>query len=67
MLVQYTSLSSLNAAELQELRHFVSNMVLEGRRFITFQGKCISTAELQVQKRIWENEVRGSTRQALFG
>jgi len=67
MLVQYTSLSSLSEAEKQQLKSIVSRIVLEGRKYIDFNGKYLAVHDLLVQKRIWENEARGVNQQPLFG
>lgn len=67
MLVQYTPLSSLSEAEKQQLKSVVSRIVLEGRKYIDFNGKYLAVNDLMAQKRVWENEARGITHQPLFG
>ena len=67
MLIQYTSLSSLSEAEKQQLKSIVSRIVLEGRKYIDFNGKYLAVNDLLVQKRIWENEARGVSHRPLFG
>lgn len=67
MLVQYTSITSLNEQELQALKSAVLHMTLEGRgQHFQFGGKTFNMSELIAQKRIWEGTSRGPG-QPLFG
>ena len=68
MLVQYTTLSSLSAAELQSLKSVVTSGVqLEGRQHFEFMGKTFSVSEILAAKRVWEQQSQAARSNQLNG
>lgn len=65
MLIQYTPIAALSADQKARLRAQTNGMSLQSQQFVVFEGKTISTND--VQFRIWENETRSVTNQPLFG
>lgn len=47
MLVQYTHLSELSTEQKNRLQNILSTNILEGRKFIQFEGMTLSVNELK--------------------